>query len=219
MAYDLQTVHPQHSVPVSRVKLSSLAGFRALDITGEDFSSVDTVSINEMDSPDVIVLSANRLLAQLPTSLQEVPDVQSVMVVSRTMTLSSSSLLRFRIGNTPHATSGLMRLVQLFTKVLLSDPGSDTFNRGLGGGLLQGIGSNISDAEGAGVRANATLAVNRTAKQIIMVQSRDGTLARDERLLTARVAGVTFSRASASLFISVDVISQAGTSATSNMEL
>lgn len=219
MALDLQTVHPQNTIPVSRTSLITIGGLLALDVLGDDFRSVDEVFINDVPSPDVVVVSPNRLIAQLPDSLQEAPDVQSIMVLSRQLTLSASSVLRFRIGDTPGVVSGVLRLLQLFVKILLSEPGSDIFNKQMGGALLRGIGSDYGSDDGDRIRADATVAVDRTARQIISLQSRDGTLPRDERLLNARLVGATFSRASTSLFLSVEVVSQLGIPARLNLEL
>ncbi len=219
MALDLQTVHPQNTIPVSSTSLIMFGGLRALDVLGEDFRSVDAVFINDIKSPDIIVVSPTRLIAQLPDSLQETPDVQSITVVSRTLTLTASSLLKFVVGDTPGSVSGILRLLQLFVKILLSEPGSDVFNKDMGGALLRNVGATFGSEEGEGIRADATVAVDRTARQVLSLQSRDGTVPRDERLLSANLVGATFSRASSSLFLSIEVVSQIGASARLNMEL
>ena len=219
MAVDLQTVQPQNSIPVSRTKMIMLGGLRALDVIGEDFRSVDTVYINDMESPDAIVVSATRLLAQLPPSLQQVPDVQSVSVLSRQLTLTASSVLRFIIGDTPSGVTGMLRLMQLFVKLFLSEPASDIFNKTLGGGLLRGIGTTFGQEEGDSIRTNAAIAVDTTSKQIISIQSRMGTLPRDERLLNARMLGATFSRATTAMYLSVQLMNQTGIPARLNLEL
>jgi len=216
---DLQTVVPQDAIPINNVKYASVRGIGTLDVTGEDFRSVDDVMINDISSPDVVVLSKTRLLAQLPDSLQRNPDVRSVLVLSRTFTVTSKSLLRFRIGDTPGRTQGINRLVQLFIKLLLSNPGSDRFNRQLGGGALKNVGSNFDAVEGNTIKADFTIAIDRTARQIISLQSRDGSLPADERLLSATLVGATFSRASAALFINVELVPQSGRPARLNLEV
>ena len=219
MALDLQTVHPQNTIPVNRTKLVIYGGLKALDVVGEDFRSVDEVFINDTPSPDVIVLSKTRLIAQLPDSLQSIPNVQDVMVLSRTLTLSASSILRCRIGDTPGVVTGILRLLQLFVKLLLSNPGSDIYNKKLGGGGLKDLGSTFGSDEGNNIKANFTVAVDRTARQVISIQSRDGTIPRDERLLNAKLLGATFSRSSGSLFVTIEVVSQLGVPARLNLEL
>lgn len=198
-----------------------VGGLYALDVLGEDFHSVDSVFINDVESPDVIVISPTRLLAQLPPGLQapNPPDVQSIMVLSRQLTITASSVLRFRIGDTPSAVSGILRMMQLFVKLLLSNPNSDIFNKPMGGGLLKNMGVTFGKEEGDSIKTNAVIAVSSTAKQIVSIQSRNGTLPRSERLLSAKVLGATFSRASGSLFLSVELISQLGVPARLSMEL
>jgi len=219
MAVDFQTVHPQEAIRLNRIRMRVVGGLKVLDILGSDFRAVDEVQINEAQSPDLIVLSKTRLLAQLPDNLQDNPDVQSVNVLSKTLTISTKSVLRFRIGDTPGKVVGILRLLQLFVKILISDPGSDIFNKDLGAGALTNLGSNFGEDEGQNIKADFTIATDRAARQIVAIQSRNSGIPRDERLLSAKVLGTTFSRATASLFVTVEVISQDGTPARVNLEV
>lgn len=197
----------------------TLGGLRALDVIGEDFRSVDEVFINDMQVPDYIVVNKTRLIAQLPESLQENPDVTSIQVLSRTLTVTAKSLLRFRIGDTPGQVQGILRLLQLFVKLLLSEPGSDIFNKDLGGGALRNVGTTFSVGDGESIKQDFVIAIDRVARQIIGLQSRNGSLPRDERLLNAELKGATFDRTQGSLFVVVEVVSQSGTPARVNLEL
>lgn len=219
MGIDLQTVVPQDAVSLSNVRYTRVAGIGALEVVGEDFRSVEEVLINDIPSPDVMVISKTRLVAQLPESLQAQPDVRNVTVLSRTFTLTPRSLLRFRIGETPGRTQGINRLVQLFVKLLLTTPGSDIFNRQLGGGALRNVSRTYGTAEAAAIKADFTIAVDRTARQIVALQSRNGTLPADERLLAANLTGATFSRSSSTLFVNVEIIPQDGRPARLNLEV
>jgi len=219
VSIDLQTVIPQEVVELKDVQLTAIAGLRALDVTGRDFRAVDEVFINDVLSPDVMILSKTRLIAQLPNSLQLNPDVQTVSVLSRSLTITRKSLLKFRIGDTPGRVSGLTRLIQLFVKVLLTNPGSDIFNKNFGGGALKNVGSTFGVDEGTSIKADFTIAVDSTVRQIISIQSRNASIPRDERLLTARVVGVTFNRASSSLFVNIEVLSQDGNAVRFNLEV
>jgi hypothetical protein len=191
----------------------------ALDVIGEDFRAVDEVRINDIQSPDFVVVSKTRLIAQLPDPLQENPDVSTIFVLSRTLTLTTKSLLRFRIGDTPGAVQGILRLLQLFVKLLLSEPGTDIFNKDMGGAALRNVGVTFNAGEGDTIKADFTIAVDRVARQIIGIQSRNGRLPRNERLLNARLLGATFSRSTGSLFVNIEVVSQDGTPARVNLEL
>jgi len=219
VSVDFQTVLPQESIQLNQIRLTQLAGLRALDISGADFGAVDEVQINEQVSPDVMIVSRSRLIAQLPNSLQDNPDIQSVAVLSNSITINLRSLLRFRIGNTPGQVSGILRLLQLFIKVLFSNPGTDIFNRNSGGGALKNVGVTFGAEEGQNIKADFTIAVDRTARQIIAAQSRNGTIPRDERLLRANMLGATFSRNTASLFVQIEVVSQDGKAMKANLEI
>jgi len=219
MAVDFQTVHPQEAIRLNKIRMRTVGGLKVLDIIGSDFRAVDEVQINEAQSPDIIVLSKTRLLAQLPDALQSNPDVQSVNVLSKTLTISLKSLLRFRIGDTPGKVVGILRLLQLFVKILISDAGSDIFNKDLGAGALTNLGSSFGEDEGQNIKADFTIAVDRTARQIVAIQSRNSGIPRDERLLSAKLLGTTFSRSTASLFVTVEVVSQDGTPARVNLEV
>lgn len=220
MSVDFQVVWPQEIVKVNGIRLAPLVRGvpRALDITGEDFRSVDEVLINDLSSPDVTILSKTRLLAQLPDLLQKSSGLTSVTVTSRKLTMTKKSFLRFRIGNTPGRVQGILRLVQLFVKVLLSTPGRDIFSKKIGGGAMRGLGSNYGADEGGNLVSNVIIAVNTAARQVISIQGRDPSIPLDERLLSARVVSSGFNREEGAILVSVEVTSQAGRAATANLE-
>jgi hypothetical protein len=219
MAVDFQVVYPQESIRLDKVRLITYEGLRALSVTGADFRAVDEVVINDTPSPDVIVLSKNELVAQLPDALQAIPEVRSVMVLSNQFTLSPRSLVRFRIGKTPGKVRGILRLTQLFLKVLFTTPGSDIFHPNAGGGALQVVGSTYGQGEGEGVVTEFVIAINRTQRQLIAMQSRDQRAPRDERLMAANVLSTEFDKLQGGLYITVEIISQAGRRAITNVEL
>jgi hypothetical protein len=222
MAFDFQCVFPQESIRLSQILLtpSNSVGLpRALDIVGEDFRSVDEVTINESESPDVIVLSKTRLIAQLPDELQNTLDIRSVSVLSRRLTVTDRSLIRFRIGDRPGVVRGIFRLLQLFMKILFQTPGSDIWNRKSGGGGLKNVGETFSSEEGADIISDFVISVSNTSRQIVATQGREPRIPRDERLLTAKVLRVTYDRNIGALLATVEVTSQAGRAATANLEL
>lgn len=220
MSVDFQVVWPQEIVKVHQIRLAPLApGIpRAFDITGEDFRSVDEVLINDIPSPDVTILSKTRLLAQLPDNLQKSFGLTSVTVTSRKLTMTERSYLRFRIGNTPGRVQGILRLVQLFTKLLLTTPGRDIFSKKTGGGAMRGLGASYGADEGNGLVNNIVIAVQTTSRQIISIQGRDTSIPLDERLLAARVVRSGFNREEGAILVSVEITSQAGRAATANLE-
>jgi len=222
MTLDIQVVFPQEAIRLNRIRFtpaSPLGLPRALDVIGQDFRSVDEVLINDAASPDVIVLSQTRLIAQLPDFLQKSLDVRSVAVLSRKLTITNRSYLRFRISDSPGAVRGILRLVQLFLKVLLQTPGTDIWDRKAGGGALKNIGETFGADQGADVISDFVISVDSTSRQIVAVQGREVRIPRDERLLAAKVLSVGYDKNLGALLAAVEITSQAGRAATANLEL
>jgi len=189
-----------------------------VDINGADFRSVDEVLINRMASPDVVVLSKTRLLAQVPDSMLS-QEILTVNVLSRRLTVTSRSVLRFRISKTPGKVSGILRLTQKYLKILFTTPGSDIFNRSTGTGAMKAVGSTGSAGNGDDIVQNLVVAIDTATRQIISIQSRNSSLPRDERLLSAKVIRASFNKNEGAVNVAVEITSQAGRSATANLEL
>ena len=217
MAIDFQVVTPQEAVILSNVRVVPFP-VRTVDVTGADFRAVDEVLINRIASPDFVVLTKNRLLAQVPDGALDQP-ILTVTVLSRRLTVSPRSILRFRISKTPGKVSGIFRLLQLFLKILFTTPGSDIFNRELGGGALKSIGQTFGLGEGGDIVNNLVIAIDTTAKQIVSIQSRNSALPLDEKLLSAQILRAGFNKEEGAVDIAVEITSQAGRSATANLEL
>jgi hypothetical protein len=218
MSVDFQVVFPQEAVQLSRIQFVQGLVPRTLRVVGKDFSSVDEVLVNQIESPDVIILSKTELLAQVPSQLR-IDRISTVSVLSKRLTLTSRSFLRFRIGNTPTKVRGILKLVQLFVKVLFTTPGTDIFSPRLGGAGLRNIGQTFGLDEGGDIVSDFVIAVDNTARQIVAIQSRDPRLPREERLLAARVLGSGFSKQETALYVSVELISQVGRAVAVNMEM
>lgn len=219
MSVDFQVAFPQEQVPLSQVQVIP-GPPRLLDIVGTDFRSVDEVLINSIPAADVIVLSKTRLLAQLPDSLNSATSsLVSVSVLSNRLTITSKSFIRFRIGSTPGRTTGILRLVQLFLKLLFTTPGSDIFSPDFGGAGLRNLGSTFGIDQGGEIISDFHIAVTNTARQIVAIQGRDPRIPRDERLLSARIVRAGFNRQEGTLVVSVELTSQAGRAALANLEL
>lgn len=210
MAVDIQVVFPSELVQLSSVSFVPGLRPKTLDILGLDFRSVDEVLVNEIASPHVIVLSKNRLLAQVPDSLQANGRVMDVSVVSRSLTLSPRSQIKFKIGQTPSKVRGILRLVQVFLKILFTTPGTDIFSQRVGAAALRNIGKSFGKEQGGTIVSDFVVSVATTARQIVAIQSRDPSIPRDERLLSAKVTAANFDNGQSALIVSVELTSQAG---------
>jgi len=216
LAVDFQVVFPQQIIPLNSVTILRGMNPRSLDILGEDFSAVDEILINDIPSPDVVILSKTRLLAQVPPTLKYVT-VTSVTAISRELTISPKSVIKFRVGHVASKVSGILRLVQVFLKLLLTTPGRDIFAPRLGGNVLKDIGTTFGKDESGGIVSDIILAVDRTRRQIITIQGQDPSIPRDERLLAATVTSAAYNKVEAALVVAIELTSHAGRAATANI--
>jgi hypothetical protein len=217
VAIDLQTISPQEIVHLNQVRVIP-GPPRSVAVVGADFRSVDEVLINQAPSLDVVIVSKNQLLAQVPDSVGS-DRIHTVQVLSKKLTLSERSLLRMRIGRTPGRITGIMRLMQIFLRILFTTPGRDIFAPSLGGGALKNIGATFGAQEGSDLISDFIISVDTTSRQIIAIQGRNPSIPRDERLLGARVLSAQFNKAMGGIDVSVQLTSQAGREAVANVGL
>lgn len=218
MAVDFQVAFPQETVKVSLVRTVPGLAVRTLDIQGDDFRAVDEVLMNEVPSPSFVVLAKNRMLAEVPAVLVS-STISSVSVLSRRLTITPRSYIRFRIGRVPSKTRGILRLMQLFLRLLFQTPGTDIFAPKLGGGALVHIGQSVSIENGTDLVGDFIVSVDNTVRQIIQIQSRDQSIPPDERLLTAKVLSAGFNKNETAIITSIEVVSQAGRSSVARLEV
>lgn len=217
MSVDLLTISPQQVINLSRVQVVP-GPPRSVHVVGEDFRSVDEVLINQVPSPDVVVVDKTHLIAQVPDTAL-LARVNDVVVLSKRLVLSDRSQLRIRIGRTPGRATGILKLMQLFLKILFTTPGRDIFAPNIGGGALKNVGATFGPNEGDNIVNDFVIAVDTTSRQIIAIQGRDSSLPRDERLLGAKVTKATFNQAIGGIDVSVQITSQAGREAVANVGL
>ena len=218
MAVDFQIAFPQETVKVSLARPVPGLPVRTLEVIGDDFRSVDEVLMNEVPSPSFIIVAKNRLIAEVPQALKE-STISSISVLSKKLTITPRSVIRFRIGRTPSKVRGILRLLQLFLRILFQTPGTDIFSPKLGGGALVHLGQSVSVEEGTDIVGDFIVSVDNTVRQIIQIQSRDQSIPPDERMLTARVASAGFNKNETALIASIEVVSQAGRSAVARLEV
>lgn len=217
MPVDFQVAFPQETVKISQVKPVPRLPVRTLDIYGEDFRAVEEVMMNQVSAPSFVVLTKNRMLAEVPKPLVN-STITSIMVLSRKLLISPRSYIRFRIGATPSKTRGILKLMQLFLKILLTTPGSDIFAPKSGGGALVHLGQSVGTNEGSDVVADIIVSVDATAKQIIQIQGRNQAVPPDERLLSAKVLSAGFNKNETAILVGIELTSQAGRSAVARFE-
>lgn len=216
MSVDFQVVFPQEVIPLISVQQVPGATPRMLTILGEDFTSLDQVLLNEVPAPGAIIVSQTRLLVPVPASLAQ-STITSVSALSRRLTLTPKSIIRFQVGPTPSKVRGILRLVQLFLKVLFTTPGRDIFTPKLGAAALKNIGRSFGKGQSDSIIMDFTLAMETTVRQIMSIQSKDASIPFDERLLSARLLGAKFDFEQSALVVSVELTTQAGQAAVTNV--
>jgi len=216
MAVDFQVVFPVEVVKLNSIHLVFGSDPPVLDVFGQDFRAVDEVVINDLLSPGWNALSKTRLLVILPEGLTPA-QVTSINVTSRKLVVTDKSILKFRVSSTPAKVTGILRLMQLYVKLMLTTPGSDIFNKKAGGGLLSFIGSTAYGAEGGDLVRRFVIANDQVSRQIIAIQSRQPSLPPDEKLLAAKVLSARFSISQSALMASTELTTQAGRSAATNL--
>lgn len=218
MPVDFQIAFPQETVKVSLVRPVPGLPVRTLDVFGDDFRSADEVLMNEVPSPSFVIVAKNRLLAEVPAALKD-STISSISVLSRRLTITPRSYIRFRIGRTPSKVRGILRLLQAFMRLLFQTPGTDIFSPKLGGGALVHIGQSVSVENGTDLVGDFIVSVDNTTRQLIQIQGRDQSIPPDERLLTTRVLSAGFNKNETAIITSIEVVSQAGRSAVARLEV
>lgn len=216
MGVDFQVVFPQQIIQLNSVQEVLGMTPRTVNVIGDDFRYIDEVLINGIRSPEVVLVSRRRLLAQVPLELGLSP-VTTLTVVSNQLAITSQSVLSFQIGPTASKVTGVLRLMQLFLKILFTTPGRDVFAPRIGAAALKNVGTVFGADEGGNIISDFVIAVRTAQRQIIAIQARDASIPQDERLLSATVLSAGYNRDQAALVVSVEITSQTGRTALANV--
>ena len=211
---DYQVIVYRDSSPISSVGLLDQAPIPTLDVRGNGFSEATVVQVNSKASPEFIVLSPSRLLAQVPTS-EIGKRLSSLVVLSATSQQTRNSSIEFTASAGRFVAEGRVKLVQTFLKILLTTPGTDIFYPWLGGGLQSIIG--VASTE-TSVRARASRSIRETMTQMTRIQA-TSTAPKAEKLASARLQTLTYSQANAELALKVSLTSQEGRTAEAGLSL
>lgn len=189
-----------------------------LEVTGQDFSNVETIYVNDEEATNYVII--NKTTIQITMSRAMGKNLTSVEVVSGdfTKTVMASKIV-FKVGTKSKKVSGILKLVQLFTKWLLQSPGSDIFNPNRGGGVQTLIGQTVSSQRMEYHLSSLSRAIEVTANQIRNSQASLTNLPLDERLLEATLLGINKLDERMEMRARVHLLSQAGTEATNALIL
>ena len=189
-----------------------------IEVKGEDFSSVSSVIINSVPSPEFIIVNKHTMWVQLPDAAQS--GISTIEVLSSKLTRTAvASKVLFQIGNDTRTVEGLPKLIQLFTKWLLQGPGSDIYNPDRGGGLQAIVGKINSTRDMKAVTASITSAVTRTVSQIRNSQVNQTRLPLSERLLSATLQDINVFEKQMEARAKIRIVSMAGPEAVAEIGL
>ena len=205
---DIQVIEISDILRVISVDILPESDQPTIKIRGKDFNSAQRVLINEVESPDIIIISNRELLAQMPPTEITTP-LRSIVVVSSRITDTERSQIDFRLGDTPRSMAGLTLLIQQFLKLMLQAPGTDIISPNMGGGLLRAVGRQITATNSSTLVADLELAVSRTRQQMMTLQAKNPRLSMTERLAYARVIEAKFHAAELTLLGRIAIGNQA----------
>lgn len=207
---DFRFVHARTLLKVS--SMAPIRGFSppSIIIVGEKLNQADEIILNGISTKTFSIQSSTRLVAQIPPS-QVGRAVSSLQILSTVPSLTGSAQLNFNASR-PSKVEGIDRLVQSFIILVLSNPGSDLFEPGSGGGVL-GLVGRSTDANGKSVAADLSLAIERTKSELLRLQGADQRIPPSERLLSATMVNVNFNPSSTVLSAVVELTNSLGQSA------
>jgi hypothetical protein len=219
MPYQLEVIKFRDLLPVRTVsRFVPNMPEPTLEILGDDLSSAVTVYINEVASPEFIIVSKKKIWAQLPEAARS--SIRTIEVVSGGFTKTSvPSKVLFEIGDKTGTLTGILKLVQLFTKWMLQTPGSDIFNPGRGGGLQEIAGKVTSTKKMEPLLATITKAIDVTSEQMRVSQANVRGLPSNERLLGANLLELNVIEDQMEARARISLKSVAGESAVTSLQL
>lgn len=219
MAYALEVVKFRDLLKVSEaVRYVPGQDERTLEIRGEDFRTASTVLVNGVVAPSFRVVNKSTMWITLSEEMGSGLRTVEVNSYGFTKTNTASKVV-FEIGDQTRRVSGIMKLLQLYTKWLLQTPGSDIFNPARGGGLLDLTKSVVNLDKMNHIMSAVTRAVDKTTKQIKTSQTSVRGLPLDERLLDSHVQDVKRSYEELGVQVKVMLVSVAGEEAITSLLL
>lgn len=114
-----------------------------------------------------------------------------------------------QMGLAPKAVTGIHKLAQFITKILLTTQGSDLFDPDYGSGLLYLLKDSRTLEEINDLKAQVATHITDVRRQVIVSQT-NLNLPGSERLQDLSLVSVDFDDTTLSLLISVKLVSEAG---------
>ena len=198
---------------LSEVEITGAEYFKGnppyLVLTSKDFSGIEQVLINGFIAPEFMLTNSTRMVVQLPP--QAAGDrFRSLKVLRNKYDAQYPiSLTEWAVGKKPLLTTGFMKMVQNFLRLLLQRPGTDIFHPELGGGLLALIGTSVANKRDS-IASAATAAIMKTQTQFKALQSLRSNIDPNEKLVYAQLQGVQFTAELTMAGVNMSLVNAAG---------
>lgn len=208
---DFQIVSAKVLLPVYSV--APIRGFLPISIVviGDNLDQAKEVFYNNIRVEEYIVNSSTRMVVRVPETQVGKP-FNNLRVISTVLNTKKDALLSFGISMPVSAVSGLQRLVQAWSMIFLTTPGSDIFDLQSGGGA-QAIIGRTTDKMGTGVSADLAHAIERTKNELLRLQSKYPNLPLEEKILNSNLESLAFDEKTTTLFARVTLQNMVGQSA------
>jgi hypothetical protein len=217
MSYALEVVKFRDTLRVSEaVRYVPDQEERTLEVRGDDFRKASSVRVNDVLAPSFRVVNKSTLWITLSDGMGSALRNVEVDSYGFTKTNNASKVI-FEIGDQTRRVSGILKLLQLYTKWMMQTPGSDIFNPGRGGGMQDILKRVVSIERMNHIMSAVTRAVDKTTKQIKTAQTGVDGLPLDERLLDASIQEVKRSYEKLGVSVSVMIVSVAGEEAVTSI--
>jgi len=175
-----------------------------------DVRYAKTVSINGLDITDFSAVSDRTLLVFPGDSFEDTTTSQmAITIVSSRWTSGNRVRLVFTPTFNITKVTGVQKLIQQLVKSMLSNSGSNRFNRAEGGDVLRALGLTLDPSSKAQLAAVFTEAASRTETQFIAAQA-GRALPPSERLLSFTFTRVSFNPESQQAVAYLSVTTYAG---------
>ena len=213
MSFDLQflsLVDDLVIISVAEVENSSPRAVRL--VCDGDVRYTQVVEINGMETSDFTVASSRALIVRLGSTFDDtdVSDLSFAAVSSR-WTSGQKVRLRFSPTITITKVTGAQKLIQQLVKALLSDRGSNRFNRSEGGNILRSLGVSLDQAAKTQIATAFSEGASSVESMFIAAQA-GKKLPPSERLLSFKFSRVSFDETSMQAVAYLRVVTYEGKS-------
>lgn len=104
------------------------------------------------------------------------------MIDIKYTSVSTDGSLSLAVGKFPFKISGTKKLVQHIVKILLTTPGTDLWNPGIGGGIRKLVARNVGTDNERVIHSEIAIAIMNTERYLLQEQIGEDNLTDDETL-------------------------------------